>query len=609
VPSDAALEGVLLPSTLPAAPVPTGWLVVTLGDPGGTIARPPVSARLTAGELVATCTLTDDGEAPDAEAGDRIHGCALAGYPRGEVLIELTDADGGSLWKDLIPIEGYMASPRISALLTGTRVMIAMDTVGEIGGGEEERIEEEEPSPVEEVVDPMAGEPPPGPTPVAPAPELPRSAQGAGFLALLGAAGLGFAAGLAAPPLLRRLRRRRGRMVWVGATAATPGAPTLGRVLGQRQLWALPDSLATRQAMVAIARVLAGSRPVLVVPRSEERADVARALTGAQGIFMLRGEQPEARELLRAAKRLGQGTVLLVQGHAALEQPLEDEEPDAVVLELLEDAPAGLDLLILAEAVDCDALDPSLTLARGDAGLLGPDGAPLLVPGHEGAGLVVPLDPEREAEPPSPSGIGSLPALLVRGAPPVLRWLRPAATELRWAGALRDAPTLAGLPPIEGQRQAWLLPDDQAVLELSAALIGPLAARGPLLLAPRPDGREALEPALTGRWLAHRLEDDRPPDPRRLLRAAKGLARAGRGLGLEAAPVLLVQGQQALEPALEDEQPDAVIRELLADAPEALSVLVLCTGETLAELEPSATLERDEQGRLCVDGAPVLPPA
>ncbi len=150
---------------------------------------------------MARCELLDDGVAPDAQKGDSVHTCALAGYPRGEVLATLTDAGGHQLWQDVVPIEGLMSAPRIAALLTGTHVRIALDTVGEIDNGREEEVE---PPATEQAVDPMAGELQPDelhpvemPSPMA---SSQPSAGSAGPLALLGAAALGFLAGLAAPP-------------------------------------------------------------------------------------------------------------------------------------------------------------------------------------------------------------------------------------------------------------------------------------------------------------------------------------------------------------------------------------------------------------------------
>ena len=418
---------VALPSALPVGAVPDGNLVLVMGDPGGRIEIPPASAQLEAGEELARCDLLDDGEAPDARAGDGNYTCALAGYPRGEVLVTLTDGQGQTLWQDRIPIQGLLARPRISALLTETHVRIALETIGEIGNDDEQ----DEPLQNEAFVDPKADEAHPH---NADAPSSPSSAQGSGLWGLLGAAGLGFLAGLATPPVVRRLRRSRGSLVCAAPAAPTPSSATLDRILGQRQVWVLPDASTARESLVALARALAGSRPVLVATQPQDRARVAGALAGVQGVYQLAGQQAEASELLRAAKRLGRGIVLLVQGHAALEQPLEHEEHDIVVQELLADATAQVSVLVLATATEDQVREPTARLERADAGLVDAGGSVLLDPGPAGEALVVPMDVPVEPETPALVDPGTQSAFLPRDAPSVLRWIRPKTNDLRWVG-------------------------------------------------------------------------------------------------------------------------------------------------------------------------------
>ncbi len=606
-PLGAAAQATISPDSLPLGNVPAESLVFVLGDPDGFLTSPPAKATATGAGGSVSFELIDDGQGPDAQPGDSVYTGSATGYPKGEVHISLTDQAGRSLWVDTVPIEGNMGTPRISAVLTSSHVRISLDTVGDIGA-------EEDPAPVGDVVE----APPPDEPPDEPPPDDGRGprgqssskgqsqsgAGGFGWLALLGAALLGFLGGLAARPA-RRLLGRKGTSRKLSNAAPPPPAPLPDAHLalrGQQQIWGLPGEAPDLPALANLARSWAAGGTVLLVPQQDNRAPLSQLIAGVHGVYWLELDQPETRQILRAASTLSAcggdhlPCLLLVDGPGALEEPLEDEPLDAVLSELLEDleesAPPGLATVVLSPLAPLGEREPTMKLRRAESGLERPDGTPMVPP---------PVDsPTEDGEPPT-AGLPTLAQVAQRSRWP-LSMLRAKDERLRWAAGLAEISPV--LPAPDGDGTVWSLPDAEAIHTCFMELLTTLSDHGTVLVVPTEEHREAAARAVVGKHTVHWLEQD-CPEPRRLLGAAKQLAKASRSLGLPG-PVLLIEGVDALEDALEDESPDAVLDELLADAPDGVSVLALCKAEDLEAVEPTLTATRGEGGLLSPEGAPLF---
>jgi hypothetical protein len=597
-PRTSAAQAVASPESLPVGSVPAGSLVFVLGDPDGYLGSPPAKATAEGGGHAVSFELLDNGQGSDAAAGDGIYTGSVDGYPNGEVRISLSDQAGKSLWSDTIPIEGNLGTPRISAVLTRSHVRISLDTVGEIVSVEENDPNEEPPS----SESPYEPSPDDGSNP-----NEGRSQRGAssfGWLALLGAGLFGFLCGLGAGPAWRLLGRGKkpGQLANAALPRSNPLPVELEVLRGQRQVWSLPDDTPLPPSLASLARSWAAGGMVLLVPQQDHRSQLTKLLEGLHGIYWLELDQPEVRQILRAAATVSAcggehlPCLLLVDGPGALEEPLEDEPLEAVLEDLLEDleerAPAGLATVIMTTSAALGEHEPTLEIRAGATGLQHTSGTPLVsAPASASA-----------AEAVTPAA--SLPTLPQLARPP--RWplsmLRFEGARLRWAPGLAGGDP--GFPELDPEGTVWSLPDTDAIHTCSVALLRTMSDRGPVLVAPTPEHREAIARAATGKHTVHWLEQERP-EPRRLLEAAKKLAEASRSLGLPGL-VLVVEGMNAVEQVLEDEAPDAVLYELLEDAPDGVTVVALCRSEDLETIEPTLTPGRNDQGLLTLDGAPLF---
>ncbi len=385
-----------------------GTLVVVVGDPGERLETPPITVQLSAGSDTASATLLDDGQPPDAVAGDQVYTAAVEGYPRGEVLATLTDAEGRSLWSDTVPIEGSLGTPRISAILTDTYVRIEFDTVGG----------EIEPFP-DEVIDPAAGfkQPAPGPEPEPMHLQMERDMEqlqmerdmdmssrsrrdmdmssrsrsgGSQPGALLLAGLVGFLIAVVAAVTYRLVRRSRPVTQPVGKPLPAPSLAGVPALLGERQVWAVPDPEALHVLVGVLARGVSGSAAVMLVPATTRRAEHLAAMVGVANVHWMVEDQPEVQQVLRAAKQLGPvaEVLVLVEGLDALEEPLDDEEPDAVLQELLDDAPRELGVLVLHADKEVE-LATKAVLVASERGLETQDGVLLLAVDPDGGSSLV----------------------------------------------------------------------------------------------------------------------------------------------------------------------------------------------------------------------------
>jgi hypothetical protein len=152
---------------------------------------------------------------------------------------------------------------------------------------------------------------------------------------------------------------------------------------------------------------------------------------------------------------------------------------------------------------------------------------------------------------------------------------------LRRAGEPGTESALEGLPALRGARQLWVVPDTAAQERLILAATALAACHRPVLLAPAPASRAALEPSDAPPAIV-RLEELRPT-VEELLEAARSLAWMGP-------PLLLVQGADALEEISEGEASDTVVRDLLADCPNSYDLLIIELDTTPMRTEPQARI-------------------
>ncbi len=193
------------------------------------------------------------------------------------------------------------------------------------------------------------------------------------ILALTLALGLALGAWLGA--LVRRPWFREPELVAVSGAGLPPAAhPELA---GTGQLWILPDAGSREQVMLALADWLASAAPVVLAPLPEQRSSFEARFRGRPGLSWCSTPRPAPGQLLSCGRRLQpQGAVtLLVAGPRALEASAADEQPDDLVIELLEGRPPELGLLILALAGELPEIGPDLTLRLGDRGLVTESGA------------------------------------------------------------------------------------------------------------------------------------------------------------------------------------------------------------------------------------------
>jgi hypothetical protein len=316
--------------------------------------------------------LRDDGESPDAVAGDRVYTGAFDSATPGTLKISIGFAADRLFWTDSISVAEAEYPFRVAILKIAQRTQVALKPSRS---------------------DPGDFTPPPPPTPD----NLPPSEGTQGVRPMGGGGGsapLAIAVGLLALVVgavfgLRLGRRRRVSLQPVGQPLPMPPPSQLPPLAELRQIWVLPDPQALQAATIALARRLARSGPVLLSSRPDQVEALALGLAGVLGVQRLPKDRPEPAKLLAAFRKLG--GVLLVQGTEALEEPLQDESREAVLEELVTDASPQDSLLVLSLPGELDSLEPTLILGWGAAGLEDQDGR-----------LILEGDPERLRLPPEP---------------------------------------------------------------------------------------------------------------------------------------------------------------------------------------------------------------
>ncbi|MCK6505188.1 hypothetical protein L6R53_17615 [Myxococcota bacterium] len=359
---------------------PTGFGVsVTLPAAQGE----SLTVLLETGDGQETVLLMDDGQTPDMLAGDGIYMGHHFHAPEGDVAVTVQTPAGQVLWAQTVTVAASDATQILDVVLDGAAgsytVKEIMPPPANLAGAPPTA------GTAPPLLSPSGGDGaavvPPG---VLPPGALPPGAGGSratgGLLPVVGAGAAGLLLGGVGALVVAR-RRRKAPLAWVGEGRPAEAPADLPDLLGQRQVWTVPDEAAVGPAVAGLAERIAGFAVVLVVPRPQGRSELAGRLAGRPGICWPTKDRPEPRDLfpLAASLQVAGPVVLLVEGPDALDAPLKDEGPGAVVDELLAEAPAWLSVLVLASAAWTGEARPSRTLVRLPDGL-GPEGGPTLIP-------------------------------------------------------------------------------------------------------------------------------------------------------------------------------------------------------------------------------------
>ncbi len=331
-------------SELPVAEGGGEGFVLVVRDPLRGLGRPGRAVVATPSLGEAELLLADDGQPPDAVAGDDILTGSVAGIVGpAEVTIRLLDAEGAEAWSDKVPLGPAVERPVVRVVLLGSRAQVALATQGDG---------------LPPQTGPGAGRAPGGGPDAVQA--VPPPAPGGAFAgdalvvqAVIGLLGLAVGAWLGL---------RRGRPLQPALRPLWPVDAHASSV----EVWLLPADL-RRPLLRDLAHAADASAdqdraPTLVLPAGPLPADPA--LRGAVGLLDAR---PDLEQVLAAAAALGVlGRVtMLVEGPGALATPAADEPPTLLVEALAGNPPPGVELLLLlveAELPDPDSDLPPTTL-------------------------------------------------------------------------------------------------------------------------------------------------------------------------------------------------------------------------------------------------------
>jgi hypothetical protein len=341
---------------IPSAPAPGPGLVVLVQDAGG---RYPTGTAPTGtvedrGRLRAFA-LQDDGQAPDAVAGDGVHSALVPLDQRGGLArFTLLDAGGGVLWSDDLPI-GLLDNPMLRVHLEADREAVLVQTNDVFLPEAEDDVLL--PEAEEQVLPELVGwnGPPWDLPPMGLGPVLVdnKRTQIDNKCTQSGATDGREEVASLLPPVLKGPLLLAGVLLMAGGVALVARRPpplsSAGRAVegpGRRET---RDAPPTDADFLALVRGAAAAGPVLLLPSP----DRAAALTGAAlpHVVRLGGAEPDLPEIKRAAESLrplGRVTVL-IDGPAALTPALAGEQPDAAVRALLAALPADVDAVALRQ--------------------------------------------------------------------------------------------------------------------------------------------------------------------------------------------------------------------------------------------------------------------
>ena len=348
-------------------------LMVVIADPSGVLRGSNPSGRFGRGDVWTELSFRDDGEAPDGKAGDGQFVAWVADYPRGGMTeIRLYGADGTVLYQDArIPLPWERDYPRVALLLLpegGHIPTIDTNDLGESGvsasspsqGGAGAGTDEGSGSQSPEGTIPAA---------LLQAVDTVEKSKHRQWVLL----SLGLLGSLSLTWLAIHRRARKSHLRPAGEPVPleplTSNAPVV---------WGLQSDRQRIDVLVALATSRQGSGRVLIFPRSESREVLRSALRGLDMVLWSEVPRPSVTQvdaLSAFLKEWGRG-LIVIEGAGSIEGVPGDPLSSEPLRELLERAPAGIDLRIL---ITPDEARDGLECREMDAGALKEQGLTELV--------------------------------------------------------------------------------------------------------------------------------------------------------------------------------------------------------------------------------------
>ncbi|MDG1482270.1 MAG: hypothetical protein P8R54_21955 [Myxococcota bacterium] len=332
---------------LPAADENEDGLILVAGE---ALSAPPVA--LVSGQPL---VLRDDGKAPDVLAEDGVFSGRMplaATMDHRDLTVTLQDRAGAVLWEDAIPAGDSQYRPLIKALVSGQYAVVQVSFQDRKFDGEARQPTRKPPSRTAPYTlsapytaptpyslsasytpsarhnpsalhTPSAPRPPAAPSASSAPPAPPAPATGFLTAGLVGVIAL-VAGGLIGMWTQRRRQR---------AVPLSPVRPPSG-IARTPEVWQLPASVVLSDVVASLATAWIEAGPVLLVPQAASRPVLA--LQGRTGMAWMATERPQTRHIVQAVSGLSVlGTpAVVIEGLDALEEPVEDEPPDALLDEL-----------------------------------------------------------------------------------------------------------------------------------------------------------------------------------------------------------------------------------------------------------------------------------
>ena len=333
----------------PAAAPSGRGLLFQIYDPGAALQAPPELTLTDAAGVARTASPRDDGAMPDVHAGDGVYSAPVPDVAAGPLTAVIQA--GAASWTVAGEQRADDPLPRLIVIVEAGEARVAPADAPIPGSPFAQRDPGEAPSGEQPMTGPAVG---PGPAGPAPGPGLLG-----GVVAPVLISSLAFGAGL----LVGRRGGRRGARL---QALAQPGGGPLPPTGERRVAWSLPAGGDRVEQVAAVARAAAGRGFVLLAPAPERRGALADRLAGWPAVLLPAADRLDPDTLLRALRGVqAMGpALLLVDGPEALEAPLDEEGPEAVLKELLDGDHGRGAVVVLVDAASilpaAAALGPEL---------------------------------------------------------------------------------------------------------------------------------------------------------------------------------------------------------------------------------------------------------
>jgi hypothetical protein len=331
----------------PAAPSGRG-LLFQIYDPGAALLAPPEVTLTDAAGVARAASPRDDGAMPDVHAGDGVYSAPVPDVAAGPLTAVIQA--GADSWTVAGEQRVDDPLPRLIVIVEAGEARIA-PADAPIPGSPFAQGHGGDPSSDQPMTGPAVG---PGPAGPAPGPGLLG-----GVVAPVLISSLAFGAGL----LVGRRGGSRGPRL---QALARPGGGPLPPTGERRVAWSLPAGGDRVEQVAAVARAAAGRGLVLLAPAPDRRGALADRLAGWPAVLLPAADRLDPDTLLRALRGLQAvgPALLLIDGPDALEAPLDEEGPEAVLKELLDGGHGRGAVVVLVEAASslptAAALGPEL---------------------------------------------------------------------------------------------------------------------------------------------------------------------------------------------------------------------------------------------------------